>query len=110
LHTHASSCTIHHFILTSFPAPEKREREKEEKGKGKKKGITGIQGVLFLLPSQAIGGQDWTPSKVTQGHLQSLVKQGFMKASKLVACRVSKDPSFPAPAEGYMVTFVAYYE
>jgi hypothetical protein len=110
LHTHASSCTIHHFILTSFPAPEKRERENEEKGKGKKKGITGIQGVLFLLPSQAIGEQDWTPSKVMQGHLQSLVKQGFMKASKLVACRVSKDPSFPAPTEGYMVTFVAYYE
>jgi hypothetical protein len=44
--------------------PEEREREGEKK-KGKKKGITEVQGVLFLLPPQAMAEQDWTPSKVT---------------------------------------------
>jgi hypothetical protein len=37
LHTHASSCTIHHFILTSFPAPEKREREKRRRKEKERK-------------------------------------------------------------------------
>jgi hypothetical protein len=54
--------------------------------------------------------QDWTPSKVTQGHLQSLVNQGFMTVIELMACRVPEDPAFAAPAEGYMVTIVAFYE
>jgi hypothetical protein len=28
----------------------------------------------------------------------------------LAACRMLEDPVFPAPAEGYVVTFVAFYE
>jgi hypothetical protein len=33
-----------------------------------------------------------------------------MMAAELVAYHVLKDPVFPAPAEGYVVTFVAFYE
>jgi hypothetical protein len=79
LDTPMTSCIIHHSLLTSIPAPEKRdgerEREKEEeKGKRKKRELTEIQGVFLLLPSQAMAEQDWTPSKVMQGDLQSLMK------------------------------------
>jgi hypothetical protein len=38
------------------------------------------------------------------------MKQGFMTAAKLMICRVPDDPAFPVPAEGYMVSFVAFYE
>jgi hypothetical protein len=54
--------------------------------------------------------EDWTPSTIMQGHLQKLTKQGFMTAEELVACRVPEDPVSPAPAEGYVVSFVAFYE
>jgi hypothetical protein len=54
--------------------------------------------------------QHWTPSTVTLGHPQKLVKQGFMTAVELGACCVLEDPTFPAPAEGYVVSFMAYYE
>jgi hypothetical protein len=54
--------------------------------------------------------QDWTLSTVMQGHLQKLIKQGFMIVVELTACRVPQDPAFPVPAEGYMVCFVAFYE
>jgi hypothetical protein len=60
LHTLTSSHTICNSLLASFPAPEKRERKKRRREKRKKKGITGIQGVLLLLPSQAMAEQDWT--------------------------------------------------
>jgi hypothetical protein len=30
--------------------------------------------------------------------------------AELAACRVPEDPVFPAPTEGYMVCFVAFYE
>jgi hypothetical protein len=33
-----------------------------------------------------------------------------MMAVELAACRVRKDPMFPAPAEGYVVFFLAFYE
>jgi hypothetical protein len=66
--------------------------------------------VLLLLPSQAMAEQDWTPSTVMQGHLQSHVSQGFMTAMELVACRVPEDPVFPSPVYGYVVTFLAFYE
>jgi hypothetical protein len=33
-----------------------------------------------------------------------------MTAMELAASRVLEDPAFPAPAEGYMVYFVAFYE
>jgi hypothetical protein len=54
--------------------------------------------------------QDWTPSTVTLGHPQKLVKQGFMMVVELETCHVPKDPTFPAPAEGYIVSFMAFYE
>jgi hypothetical protein len=44
------------------------------------------------------------------GHLQKHVKRGFMTATELMACHVLEDPSFPTPAEGYMVSFVAFHE
>jgi hypothetical protein len=78
--------------------------------KRKKMGITGIQGVLLLPPSQAMAEQDVTPSKVTQGQMQSLTKQGYMMAMELVACHMPDDPAFPVPAKGYVVTFVAFHE
>jgi hypothetical protein len=31
-----------------------------------------------------------------------------MTAMDLVACHVSKDPAFPVPTKGYVVTFVAF--
>jgi hypothetical protein len=66
--------------------------------------------VLLLLTSQAMAEQDWTPSTVMQGHLQSHVSQGFMTAMELVACRVPEDPVFPSLVYGYVVTFLAFYE
>jgi hypothetical protein len=55
--------------------------------------------VLLLLPFLAIAEQDWTPSSVTMCHLQSLTNQGFMTVAEL-----------PTLTEGYVVTFVAFYE
>jgi hypothetical protein len=43
-------------------------------------------------------------------HLKKLVKQGFMAVAELEACQVPKDPAFPALTEGYMVSFMAFYE
>jgi hypothetical protein len=54
--------------------------------------------------------QDWTPSTVMPGHMQKLMKHGFMAAAELEACRMPEDPMFPTPAEGYVVSFVAFYE
>jgi hypothetical protein len=54
--------------------------------------------------------QDWTPSTITLGHLQKLAKHGFMLAVELKSCRVPEDPMFLAPAEGYVVSFVAFCE
>jgi hypothetical protein len=66
--------------------------------------------VLVLLPSQAMAVLDWIPSKVMQGHLQNLTKQGFMMATKLTTCCVPEDPAFSVHAKGYVVSFVAFYE
>jgi hypothetical protein len=33
-----------------------------------------------------------------------------MMAVELEACHVHEEPAFPAPVEGYMVSFMAYYE
>jgi hypothetical protein len=54
--------------------------------------------------------QDWTPSTVTLGHLQKLVKRGFMTVVELIVCHTPEDPTFPMPAEAYMVSFMAFYE
>jgi hypothetical protein len=48
-------------------------------------------------------------SEVTQACLQDLVSQGFMMVAKLSTYHMLKDPASPAPAEGYMVTFAAFY-
>jgi hypothetical protein len=52
----------------------------------------------------------WTPSEVTQAHLQDHVSQGFMTAVELVTFHVPEDPTSPTPAEGHKVTFAAFYE
>jgi hypothetical protein len=52
----------------------------------------------------------WTPSEVTQVHLQYLVSQGFMTAVELANYRVPEDPASPVVAEGYMVAFAVFYE
>jgi hypothetical protein len=38
------------------------------------------------------------------------VKYGFMVAVELEACRVLEVPAFLTPADGYVVSFVAFYE
>jgi hypothetical protein len=38
------------------------------------------------------------------------MKHGFMAAAELNACHVLEDPTFPAPPEGYVVSFVVFYE
>jgi hypothetical protein len=63
--------------------------------------------VLLLLPSQAMAEQDWTHFKVAQKHL---VGQGFMMVVELMTWHVLEDPKSPAPVEGYMVSFVVFYE
>jgi hypothetical protein len=66
--------------------------------------------VLLLLPPQAMVEQEQTPSTIMSRHLQKLLKQGLMMATELAACHVPKDPTFPAPVEGYVVSFMAFYE
>jgi hypothetical protein len=44
------------------------------------------------------------------GHLKKLVMYGFLVAAELEACRVPKDPVFPARANAYVVSFVVFYE
>jgi hypothetical protein len=48
-------------------------------------------------------------SEVTQEHLQNLVSQGYMTAAELATCRVSKDPTSPALAGGYVVACTTFY-
>jgi hypothetical protein len=43
-------------------------------------------------------------------HLQRLMNHGFMVAVELKACRVPMDPALPVPTEGYMVSFMVFYE
>jgi hypothetical protein len=66
--------------------------------------------VLLPLPPRAKVEQDWTPSTITPGHLQKHVKQGFMLVAELTPYRVPEYPSFPAPVEGYLVSFVEFHE
>jgi hypothetical protein len=42
--------------------------------------------------------------------MQNLVSQGFTMAVELVTCRVPMDPVSPMPAEGYVVSFMTFYE
>jgi hypothetical protein len=54
--------------------------------------------------------QDLTPSTITLGHLQKLMKHGFMSVAELEAYRVLEAPAFPSPLEGYVVSFMTFYE
>jgi hypothetical protein len=54
--------------------------------------------------------QDYTPSTVTLGHLQKLMKHRFMSAVELEACRGPEDPTLLAPTEGYVVSLTTIYE
>jgi hypothetical protein len=44
------------------------------------------------------------------GHLQKLVKHGFMAVAELDSCRVQDGPALPTCVEGYVVSFVAFFE
>jgi hypothetical protein len=89
---------------------QKEEKEREREREKEKRGNTTISEVLLPLPPRSMVEQDWAPSTVTPGHLQKLLKQGFMMAAELMACLVPEDPVFPAPVEGYVVSFMAFYE
>jgi hypothetical protein len=54
--------------------------------------------------------QDWTPSKLMKEHLQNLMSQEFMMATELATYCVPEDPVSPTLVEGYVVSFVAFYE
>jgi hypothetical protein len=54
--------------------------------------------------------QDWTPSTIMPVQLQKLMEHWFMVAAELEACRLPVDLVFPAPAERYVMSFVAFYE
>jgi hypothetical protein len=66
--------------------------------------------VLPFLPPLAMVEQDWTPSSIRLGHLLKLMKHGFMSAVELETYQVLMDPVLPAPVEGYVVSFMAFYE
>jgi hypothetical protein len=52
---------------------------------------------------------DWTPSTIMLGHLQKVVKHGFMTVAELKACHVPEDPAFPVPIEGYVVSILGSF-
>jgi hypothetical protein len=106
-------CHICRSLLTSFPIPGKRKRDENGRRWKRKKEIEGntrILKVLPFLPPWVMAEEDWTPSSVTSRHQQKLVKHRFMEAEELEAYRVSEEPAFPTHAEGYVVSFMAFYE
>jgi hypothetical protein len=112
LRTPTSFHTIYHPLLTSFPMTEKErgmERRQRERGKGNRR-KTRILEVLLPLPSRTMVEQGWTPSTITPGHLQKLVKQGSVAAAELATCRISEDPESFAPAGGYIMLCTTFYE
>jgi hypothetical protein len=52
----------------------------------------------------------WPVLEVMQEHLQNLVSQGYMTAAELSTCCVPKDPTYPAPAGGYVMVCTLLYE
>jgi hypothetical protein len=77
--------------------------------KGNRRDIR-ISKVLPPLPPRTMAEQNWTHSSVASGHLQKLDRHGFVMAAELAACHVSEDLVLPVPTEGYVVSFVAFYE
>jgi hypothetical protein len=104
---------IRYSLLTSFPTPERRKRGKNRREREKKRKIVEITGsrtcCLPFLPDpwQSRNGP---PSTILPGHLQKQVKHGFMTVAEIEACCVLEDPMFPAPMEGYVASFMAFYE
>jgi hypothetical protein len=45
-----------------------------------------------------------------QEHLQNLMGKGFMTVMELTTCHMLEDLVSPAPTEGYVVSFVVFYE
>jgi hypothetical protein len=45
-----------------------------------------------------------------QDHLQNLMGKGFMTVMELTTCHMLEDPVSPALTEGYVVSFVVFYE
>jgi hypothetical protein len=101
-------------VILSLPPSLHLKKKEGWKGKRAKRSKIGkntkISKVLPSLPPRALAGQDWILSTVMPGHMQKLVKHGFMAVTELKACRVLKDPAFPTPAEGYVDSFVEFYE
>jgi hypothetical protein len=83
---------------------ERGERERRNRRN------TRISKKLLPVDPRVMAEHDWTPSTIMPSHLQNLVKQGFMIVVELMACHVSEDPVFPMPIEGYVVSFVVFYE
>jgi hypothetical protein len=54
--------------------------------------------------------QDWTLLIIMLRNLQKLMKHGFMPVAELKAYRVLMDPALPTPVEGYVVSFMTFYE
>jgi hypothetical protein len=91
---------------------ENRGQKKGESERGKRKigGNTRILKVLPLPLSLATAEQDWTPSIVMLSHLQKLMKHGFLSAAELETYWMPEDPTLPTSADGYMESFMAFYE
>jgi hypothetical protein len=97
-------------LLTSFPTLEKERGTEKRRERERNRGNIEILEVLLPLPPRAMVEKDWTPSTVMLGHLQKLMKHEFMMAAELATCHMSEGPTFPMPLEGYVVSFVAFYE
>jgi hypothetical protein len=54
--------------------------------------------------------QDWTTSTVTLSHLQKLMRHGFLSTVEIETYPLPEDPALPTPADGYVVSFTAFYE
>jgi hypothetical protein len=52
----------------------------------------------------------WPALEVMQEHLQHLVSQRYMVVAELATCCLPKDYASPAPAGGYVVACMAFYE
>jgi hypothetical protein len=54
--------------------------------------------------------QGWSPTEVTQAHLQDLMSQRFVMAAEPAIYHVPEDPASPVPMGGYVVSCMAFYE
>jgi hypothetical protein len=111
--TPISLCPICRSLLTFFPVPGKRKRDKKMERVRKKKrnwrkyqDLKGATLPSFLSHDGA--GLDLflcyaePPAKTCEAWVYG--------TAELEACWVPEDPALPAPAEGYVVSFMAFYE